>query len=199
MAARVVKTALTATLLSLCVSASASGQTARELAPHKRTNLPKLYTISLGKTWADITKYQPTAIDLAGKAKEGKGCGKDTYFTITLDFDNALAYADLDTALEKFDKQAMSLKVRQMFYPNGEAYEFAPPVRGAFANTEAFASGYQITFSDGRRYLMRHYTTFASGYYVHVNTYNLRRDDKKAAPCFAELFTQIAFHKVKAK
>ncbi len=186
-------------LAALIITPSAQAQTARELQPHQRRGLPSLYSIDLGKTWANITEFQSTKIDLSGKARANKGCGSDTYFTVTLDFDNALAYSDLETALTKFDKQAMSTKVRQMFYPNGEVYELSPPVRGAFANTEAFASAYRVTFSDGRRYRMRHYTTFASGYYVHFNTYNLTKDDLRAAPCFKQLFETITFRKVKAK
>ncbi|MBA4274571.1 MAG: hypothetical protein C0436_02835 [Alphaproteobacteria bacterium] len=191
----------TAALLatSLCVSAAATAQTAREMQPWQRKNLPRLYAIDLGKTWVDITQYQSTQIDLAGKARANKGCGEDTYFTIMLDFDNTLAYASRDKALDAFQPQQMSTKVRQMFYPKGEVYEMSAPVRQPFANTEAYAGAYRVTFSDGRRYRMRHYTTFQSGYYVHVDTYNLSKDDLRAAPCFASLFENITFHKVKAK
>lgn len=186
-------------LSGLCVASAATAQTTRELPLHKRKGLPSIYSVNLGKTWLNITDQQPARIDLSGKARANKGCGEDTYFTITLDFKNALAYATRDKALAAFDLATMSNTIRQMFYPNGEVTELEAPKRIPFANTEAFVGTYRIFFSDGRYYRMRHYTTFESGYYVHFNSYNLSKDDLRAAPCFASLIDTITFHKVKAK
>ena len=183
----------------ICISSMAHAQTARELTSKMRRNLPTLYSIDLGKTWANITETQPIGIDFAGKARPNQNCGEDTHFTITLDFDNALAYASTKDVLDSFDIRTMSTKVRQMFYPNGEVYERTAPTRHPFANTEAYSGYYSVTFSDGRRYRMRHYTTFQSGYFVHVDTYNLSKDDLRAAPCFTSLFEGIHFRKVIAK
>lgn len=188
------------TFAGLCIASAANAQTAREMPEYKRKGLPSIYRINLGTTWQDITSHQPPKIDFAGKARKDKECGEDTYFTITLDFDNTQAYVDRDTALDTFDIERMSASVRRMFYPGGEVYEMEAPKRMPFAgDNEAFVGMYRITFSDGRRYRMRHYTTFESGYYFHLNTYNLSKDDLRAAPCFAELIDHITFQKVKAK
>lgn len=185
--------------LSFLLAAPAHAQSARELEPWKRKNVPKLYRIDLGKTWADTTAQQKVEVDMGARARANKGCGTDTHFTVTLDFDNDLAHADLDTGLDAFDVRRMSTKVRQMFYPAGEVYEMAAPTRQPFAGTEAFIGTYRVTFSDGRHYRMRHYVTFQSGYYVHINTYNLSKDDLRAAPCFADLFDTLSFANVPPK
>jgi hypothetical protein len=193
------KRSLVFVLAIMAIANSATAQKARDLAPEKQALLPRLYAIDLDKVFINTTQYHPSTIELAGKARANKGCGTDTYFTISSDFDNALAYADRDTALAAFNEQKMTTKVRQMFYPNGEVYEMEAPKRLPLGNSEAVMGTYRVTFSDGRRYRMRHYTSFASGYYVHLDTYNLSKDDLRAAPCFAALIETLTFRTIEAK
>jgi hypothetical protein len=185
-------------VLMMGIASNAAAQKARDLTPEKQATLPKLYAIDLGTVFVNTTQYHPSTIELAGKARGNKGCGTDTYFTISSDFDNGLAYVDRDTALNAFNQQKMTTKVRQMFYPDGEVYEMEAPKRLPLGNSEALMGTYRVTFSDGRYYRMRHYTSFASGYYVHVDTYNLSKDDLRAAPCFSALLDTLTFRVIEA-
>ncbi len=188
-----------AAILIMCLGASAAlaQSSARLLELKHQRALPNLYTIDLGKTWQDTTEYQPFKVELAGQARPNKGCGEDTHFTIMTDYENKLAYSGLEDAFDAVGPTTITSRLQQMFYPNGEVIEREAPTRIPFANTEAYRGTYRVIFNDGRSYRMRHYLTFASGYFVHVSAYNLSKDDLRAAPCYDELFSSLQFHKLK--
>lgn len=183
---------------ALCVSPSSLH--AKELGVRKLTkqqrNLPKLYQLSLGKPWAESTAFFPSTIELAAKSRRPNQCGTDTFFTIQSDFLNDMPRGTLADFFTRIPQSDVTSLVRRLYYPKGEVFEKTAPMRVKFANTEAYKGQYNIHFSNGKKYALRYYMTYQSGYMVHIAAYSLLQDRDRAGDCFDELFESLTFLEV---
>lgn len=175
--------------------ANAQEKGKRYLTSQQR-NLPKLYQLSLGKPWAESTAFFPSTIELAAKSRRPNQCGTDTFFTIQSDFLNDMPRGTLEDFFARIPQPSVTSLVRRLYYPKGEVFEKAAPMRIKFANTEAYQGRYTIHFSNGKKYALRYYLTYQSGYMVHIAAYSLLQDRDRASDCFKELFESLTFIEV---
>lgn len=186
--------------LSAAIMLAASTADAKEVGTRHLTreqrNLPKLYRLNLGKPWAETTAFFPSPIELAAKSRRPLQCGADTFFTIQTDFLNDMPRAALEDFFTRIPQSQVTSFVRRLYYPKGEVFEKTPPVRKKFANTEAYQGLYRVHFSSGKKYSLRYFMTYHSGYMVHIAAYSLPQDRKRAGACFKELFDTLTFIEV---
>lgn len=187
-------------LLALALTASTVDASNRrnDIPLWKRKHIPKLYAIQLGKQWADVTESQPSTVDFGARTRRPKICGEDTFLTISTDYKVEHAYDGAFDYLDTLTPLAVTDQLAKKFYPGGELLEVSPPERITFAGDKpAYFATYRIIFNDGKRYAMRYYLTFQSGYAVHVIGYSLGQDVLRAEMCFNKLLKSLTFNNLR--
>jgi hypothetical protein len=188
----------TALTLALTAGVADAGNNRKDIPRWKRKYIPKLYSIQLGKKWDDITESQPSNVDFAARTRRPKTCGDDTFLTISSDYKVEYAYEGAYDYLARFTAVEVTSQLATKFYPGGELREVTPPERVIFAGEKpAWFGTYRIIFNNGKRYAMRYYLTFQSGYAVHVIGYSLGQDVLRAEPCFEKLLKNLTFNNLK--
>jgi hypothetical protein len=188
---------LTALTLALTAGVAEASNNRKDIPRWKRKSLPNLYSITLGKPWDDITESQPSNVDFAARTRRPQTCGEDTFLTIQSDYKVQYAYEGAFEYLDRLTPRDVTTQLAQKFYPH-EVREVSPPELVTFSNDKpAYRATYRLTFSDGKRYAVRYYLTFQSGYAVHVMGYSLGRDVLRAEGCFEKLLKNLTFNNLK--
>jgi hypothetical protein len=188
----------TALALALTAGLADASNNRKDIPRWKRKYMPKLYGITLGKKWSDITESQPSNVDFAAITRRPKTCGEDTFLTIQSDYKVEYAYDGAYDYLDRLKPVDVTTQLQKKFYPGGELLEVSPPERVIFANEKpAYFATYRIVFNNGKRYAMRYYLTFQSGYAVHVIGYSLGQDVLRAEACFEKLLKNLEFNNLK--